>query len=104
VEAAVRTGDAELAREALGRLAKTTQPCRTEFALGIETRCRALLAEGAAAEELYREAIEWLELTRLRPEVARTHLLYGEWLRREKRRADAREHLRTAYEMLAGIG
>jgi len=104
VEAAARTGDAGLARDALERLAKTTQPCRTEFALGIEARCRALLTDGAAADELYREAIERLEHTRLRPEAARAHLLYGEWLRRANRRADAREHLRTAHETLASIG
>jgi DNA-binding CsgD family transcriptional regulator len=104
VEAAARGGDTELARDALDRLAKTTQPCRTEFALGIETRCRALLTDGAAADELYREAIEWLKRTRLRPEVARARLLYGEWLRRENRRTEAREQLRTAHETLAGIG
>jgi DNA-binding CsgD family transcriptional regulator len=104
VEAAVRKGNAELARDALERLAKTTQPCGTEFALGIEARCRALLSDGAAADELYREAIERLRRTRLRPELARAHLVYGEWLRREKRRADAREQLRTAHEMLAVIG
>ena len=104
VEAAAREGDTGLAREALERLAKTTQPCRTEFALGIEARCRALLSDGAAADALYREAIEWLGRTRLRPELARAHLLYGEWLRRENRRADAREQLRTAHEMLAAIG
>jgi DNA-binding CsgD family transcriptional regulator len=104
IEAAARTGDAGLARDALERLAKTTQPCRTEFALGIEARCRALLTAGAAAGELYREAIERLERTRLRPEAARAHLLYGEWLRRANRRADAREHLRMAHETLASIG
>jgi len=104
VEAAAREGDTGLAREALERLAKTTQPCRTEFALGIEARCRALLSDGAAADELYHEAIERLRRTRLRPELARAHLLYGEWLRRENRRADAREQLRTAHEMLAAIG
>jgi DNA-binding CsgD family transcriptional regulator len=104
VEAAARGGDAELARDALQRLAKTTQPCGTEFALGIEARCRALLSDGAAADELYREAIERLKRTRLRPEVARAHLLYGEWLRRENRRIDAREQLRTAHEMLDAIG
>ena len=104
VEAAAREGDTGLAREALERLAKTTQPCRTEFALGIEARCRALLSDGAAADELYHEAIERLRRTRLRPELARAHLLYGEWLRRENRRAVAREQLRTANEMLAAIG
>ena len=104
VEAAVRGGNAGLARDALERLAKTTQPCGTEFALGVEARCRALLSDGAAAGELYREAIERLRRTRLRPEVARAHLLYGEWLRRENRRADAREQLRTAHQMLVAIG
>ena len=104
VEAAVRGGEAELARDALERLAKTTQPCHTEFALGIEARCRALLSDEAAADELYREAIERLRRTRLRPELARAHLLYGAWLRRENRRVDAREQLRTAHEMLAAIG
>jgi hypothetical protein len=104
VEAAVRAGEAELAEDALERLAETTQPCRTEFALGIEARCRALLSAGAAADELYREAIERLRRTRLRPELARAHLLYGEWLRRENRRVDAREQLRAAHEMLAAIG
>jgi ATP/maltotriose-dependent transcriptional regulator MalT len=104
VEAAVRGGEAELARDALERLAETTRPCRTEFALGIEARCRALLSDGAAADDLYREAIERLRRTRLRPELARAHLLYGEWLRRENRRVAAREQLRTAHEMLAAIG
>ena len=97
-------GDAELARDALERLAETTQPCGTDFALGIEARCRALLSDGAAADELYREAIERFSRTRLRPELARAHLLYGEWLRREDRRVDAREQLRTAHDMLAAIG
>ena len=103
-EAAVRAGDSELARGALERLAETTQPCGTDFALGIEARCRALLSQGAVADELYREAIDRLSRTQLRPELARAHLLYGEWLRREGRRADAREQLRTAHDMLAAIG
>jgi DNA-binding CsgD family transcriptional regulator/tetratricopeptide (TPR) repeat protein len=104
VEAAARTGDADLAREALERLVETTDPCGTDFALGIQARCRALLSGGAAADELYREAIERLSRTRLRPELARAHLLYGEWLRRENRRVDAREQLRTAHDMLVAIG
>jgi DNA-binding CsgD family transcriptional regulator len=104
IEAAARGGDAELARDALERLAETTQPCGTDFALGIEARCRALLSDGAPADELYRDAIERLSRTLLRPELARAHLLYGEWLRREQRRIDAREHLRTAHEMLVTIG
>ena len=84
--------------------AETTQPCGTDWALGIEARCRALLSDGAAADELYREAIDRLSRTRLRPELARAHLLYGEWLRREGRRIEAREQLRTAHDMLAAIG
>jgi DNA-binding CsgD family transcriptional regulator len=104
VEAAARAGDSVLAHDALERLAETTLPCGNEVALGIEARCRALLSDGAAAEALYREAIERLGRTRLRPEFARAHLLYGEWLRRANRRVDAREELRTAHEILDGMG
>jgi DNA-binding CsgD family transcriptional regulator len=104
VEAAARVGDTELARDALNRLAETTQPAGTEFALGIEARCRALLSDGAAGDDLYREAINRLSRTRLRPERARAHLLFGEWLRREGRRFDAREQLRTAHDMFVAIG
>ncbi len=104
VEAAVRAGDAELARDALERLAETTQPCANDVALGIEARSRALLSDGAAAEDLYREAINRLSLTRLRPELARAHLLYGEWLRREDRMDEARERLRAAEDLFAEIG
>ena len=104
VEAAVRIGDIGLAREAHLRLAQAAQPYEGDFPLGIEARCRALLSDGEAADGLYREAIQRLSRTRLRPEAARARLLYGEWLRRENRRADAREQLRTAYEMLSAIG
>jgi len=104
VEAAARTGDAELARDALERLAETTQPCGTDFALGIEARSRALLSHGAAADDLYREAIDRLRRTQMRPELARAHLLYGEWQRREGRRIDAREQLRIANDLFATIG
>jgi DNA-binding CsgD family transcriptional regulator len=104
VEAAARAGDTELARDALERLADTTRPCGTDWALGIEARCRALVSDGAAADELYRDAIDRLSRTRLRPELARAHLLYGEWLRREGRRVDARDQLRTAHDMFAAIG
>jgi DNA-binding CsgD family transcriptional regulator len=104
VEAAARLGDTKLAREALGRLAETTEPARTEFALGIKARSRALLRDGATAEGLYREAIDRLRRTKLRPELARAQLLYGEWLRREGRRVDAREQLRTAYDLFTAIG
>jgi DNA-binding CsgD family transcriptional regulator len=104
VEAAMHMGDAELARDALERLAETTQPVGTDFALGIEARCQALLSDGTGANDLYREAIERFSRTRLRPELARAHLLYGEWLRREGRRVDAREQLRTARHLFDAIG
>ena len=104
VEAAARAGDAKLAREALERLAETTQPCGNDLALGIEARSRALLSDGAAADDLYREAIDRLRRTQLRPELARAQLLYGEWLRRQGRRVDAREQLRTAHDLFAIIG
>jgi DNA-binding NarL/FixJ family response regulator len=104
VEAASRLEDTAGAHEALERLAETTQPSANDFALGIEARCRALLNDGAAANDLYREAIERLGRTELRPELARAHLLYGEWLRREGQRVDAREQLRTAHDMLETIG
>jgi len=104
VEAAARAGDAGLASRALERLTRTTQPFDTDVALGIEARCRALLSDERAADGLYREAIDRLSRTRVRTDLARAHLLYGEWLRRERRRADAREHLRTAYGMFNAMG
>jgi DNA-binding CsgD family transcriptional regulator len=104
VEAAARTGDPDLARTALDRLTQMTQPAGTSFALGIQARSRALLSDGTIAEGFYRQAIEQLGRTQLRPELARGRLLYGEWLRREGRRVDARDQLRTAYEMFIAIG
>jgi DNA-binding CsgD family transcriptional regulator len=104
VEAAARSGDVDLAGEALHRLAKTTTPSGTDWALGIEARCRALVSAGADAERLYEEAIERLGRTRLRPELARAHLLYGEWLRRASRRVEARTQLRAAHELFEVIG
>ena len=104
VEAAARSGNTEVAIGALERLVETTQAGGTDFGLGLEARCRALLGGGAAADGLYREAIGRLGRTRLRPELARAHLLYGEWLRRQGRRLDARGQLRTAHDMLTAIG
>jgi DNA-binding CsgD family transcriptional regulator len=104
IEAAARTGDTGIATGALTRLAEFTRAGGTAFGLGVEARSRALLSAGETAENLYREAIERLGRTRLRPELGRAHLLYGEWLRRENRRAAAREQLRTAYDMLAAMG
>ncbi|HLQ52929.1 MAG TPA: AAA family ATPase [Streptosporangiaceae bacterium] len=103
-EAASRTGDVPLVRAALEWLSERTRVTPTEWALGIEARVRALLGEGEAAEKLYRESIARLGRTRVRAELARAHLLYGEWLRRERRRADAREQLRTACDMLDTMG
>jgi DNA-binding CsgD family transcriptional regulator len=104
VEAAARVKDTACARDALEQLVEATQPSGNEFALGVEARCRALLSDGVAADELYREAIERLAFTKLRPELARAHLLYGEWLRGEGRRVDAREQLRTAHDLFVAMG
>jgi DNA-binding CsgD family transcriptional regulator/tetratricopeptide (TPR) repeat protein len=104
IEASVRVGESGLARTAVQRLTEMTQPAGTDFGLGIEARSRALVTEGAAAEGLYREAIERLSRTHLRPELGRAQLVYGEWLRRESRRVDAREQLRAAYDLFVSIG
>jgi DNA-binding CsgD family transcriptional regulator len=103
-EAASRTGDLALVRAALGWLSERTRVTSSEWALGIEARVHALLSGGNTAERRYRESIARLGRTRLRAELARSHLLYGEWLRRENRRLDAREQLRTAHEMFAAMG
>jgi DNA-binding CsgD family transcriptional regulator/tetratricopeptide (TPR) repeat protein len=104
VEAAVRVGDRQLAREAYYRLTQATHPFDGDFPLGMTARCRALLSDGEVADGQYREAIERLSRTRLRPETARAHLLYGEWLRHEKRQTDARAQLLTAYGKLVDLG
>jgi DNA-binding CsgD family transcriptional regulator len=104
IEAASRAGEIDVARAALERLVATTRPFDTDFARGVEARSRALVADGPEADSRYREAIERFGRTALRPELARAHLLYGEWLRRQRRRIDARDHLHTAYEMCAEIG
>ena len=104
VEAATRSDRPQVAADALERLSERARAAGTEFALGIEARSRALMSEGAPAEGLHREAIELLGRTRMRVEVARAHLLYGEWLRRENRRVDARQQLRSAHEMFGTMG
>jgi DNA-binding CsgD family transcriptional regulator len=104
IEAAVRAGRLEIAREALERLSVMTAIKGSDWAKGLEARSRALLSEGNDAEHRYAEAVERLARTQLRPELARAHLLYGEWLRRELRRGDARHQLRAAYELFAVIG
>jgi DNA-binding CsgD family transcriptional regulator len=104
IEAASRLGQDEIAREAFERLLDATAPCDTAWAQGIEARSRALVVDGPEADQLYLRAIDRLSHTRLRPELARAHLLYGEWLRRRGGRIAARAQLRTAYEMLTSIG
>jgi len=104
VEAAVRSGEPERAVEPLQQLSQSTRISGTDWALGIEARCSALLSDGEEADCRYREAIERLTRTRMRGELARAHLLYGEWLRRERRRVDARVQLRTAHDMLDAMG
>jgi DNA-binding CsgD family transcriptional regulator len=104
VEAAARIGENDLAHDALDRLADMTGPARTDWGLATEVRSRALLSAGENADLLYCEAIERFGRTGLRPELARAHLVYGEWLRRDGRRSDAREQLRRAHHMFTTIG
>ncbi|MFH8561463.1 AAA family ATPase [Streptomyces sp. NPDC017988] len=104
VEAAARSGAPDAAGAALGRLEERAGASGTDWALGVLARSRALLCDGPAADRLYREAIEHLGRSRIAVHLSRAHLVYGEWLRRENRRVDAREHLRTAHEMLQGFG
>jgi DNA-binding CsgD family transcriptional regulator len=104
VEAAARTGNTEVAGEALERLVAAASVGDADWRMGVVARSRALLSEGEDAEDSYREAIERLTRTRLRPELARAHLLYGEWLRREGRRVDGRSQLRIAHDLFTTIG
>jgi ATP/maltotriose-dependent transcriptional regulator MalT len=104
VEAASRTDATSRARNTLKRMTEKANATETDWALGIEARSRALLDGGADAEDAFRDAVDHLDRTRLRGELARTHLLYGEWLRRGGRRVDARERLRTAHDAFDAIG
>jgi ATP/maltotriose-dependent transcriptional regulator MalT len=104
VEACARSGNSDLAAEAFERLVEAPSASGTDWGLGIVARSRALVSENDAADALYLEAITRLGRTPLRPELARAHLVYGEWLRRENRRMDAREQLRTAYELFISFG
>ena len=103
-EAAARTGEVTLVQAALDWLSERTRVTPTAWVLGIQARVRALASDGDAADEAYRESIELLARTRVRAELARSHLLYGEWLHRQGRRRDAREQLRTAHQMLEEMG
>ena len=104
VEAAVRDGKVDRAAAACDRLSEFAQAAGTDWALGLEARCHALLRADERAEAFYRDAVDRLGRTRMKMELARAHLLYGEWLRRSGRRADAREHLGAAFEMLTAMG
>ena len=104
VEGATRSGRPEVAAGALRRLEERTRAAGTDWALGILARSRALISEGEDADAFYRQAIERLDRTRIRVELARARLLYGEWLRREGRRSEARDQLRIAYQMFSGFG
>jgi DNA-binding CsgD family transcriptional regulator len=104
IEAGVRSGATDATAAALDRLSGRTRASGTDWALGIEAGSRALLCEPGDAEPLYREAVERLARTRGVVHLARARLLYGEWLRRENRRADAREQLRAAHDVFSGIG
>jgi DNA-binding CsgD family transcriptional regulator len=99
IEAAVRCGQPEVAASALQEFMTAAEPGDSDWGLGVAARSQAMLTEGQRAESFYRESIERLSRTRILTELARTHLLCGEWLRRENRRVDARQHLRTAHEM-----
>jgi DNA-binding CsgD family transcriptional regulator len=103
-EAAARTGDVALVRTALDWVSERSRVTPTEWSLGTEARVRAMLSEGPAVDRYYRESIERLSRTRISSQLARSHLLYGEWLRRERRRSEAREQLRTAHRMLDAMG
>jgi DNA-binding CsgD family transcriptional regulator len=104
IEAAVRSGHPERAAGPFAHFAEIAPAIDTDWALGTYARSAAMLTEGATSERLYREAIERLSRTRFSETLARAHLLYGEWLRRENRRVDARQQLRVAHTMLADIG
>ncbi|PWB96447.1 ATP-binding protein [Salinibacterium hongtaonis] len=104
IEASVRAGDQESAAHALERFSSRARASGSAWALGLEARSRALTITGAAAEEHYLAAIAHLSGTRIAREAARAHLVYGEWLRREGRRQEARDHLRTAHELLSDMG
>jgi DNA-binding CsgD family transcriptional regulator len=104
VEAAVRCGEEQLAAQAAGELAESTTASGTDWALGMLARSQALLAGGRKAEALYREAIDHLQRCRATTQLARARLLYGEWLRRERRRRDAREELRVAAHFFESVG
>ncbi|MFI7065146.1 ATP-binding protein [Kribbella sp. NPDC050124] len=104
IESATRTGHAELAADAARRLSTKARATRTDWALGMEARARALLGDGTDTELRFREAVQHLGSASVRAELARTHLLYGEWLRRANRRADAFSELSTGYEMFSSLG
>ena len=104
IEAATRVGELEAAAEAARRFAEIAEAAATDWALGVNARSQALLSTGATAEQLYEEALGRLGQCQMRVDAARTRLLYGEWLRRERRRVDARAQLRIAHDQFTSMG
>jgi DNA-binding CsgD family transcriptional regulator len=104
IEAAARSGKADVAADGLRRLSELTRTSGTDWAMGVEAQSRALVSADDVVEDLFREAVERLGRTRVRIVLARAHLLYGEWLRRQRRRLDAREQLRTAHKLFTEFG
>ena len=104
IEAAARIGESDAARKAAKRFDVIAKAAGTNWALGVNARSSALLSTGERAEQLYRESLDRLERCQMRVDLARAHLLYGEWLRRENRRVDARVQLRSACDEFASFG
>ncbi|MDQ3823616.1 MAG: LuxR C-terminal-related transcriptional regulator [Actinomycetota bacterium] len=104
IEASARCGATEAAQAALERLAATAEPAGTDVGLGILARSRALLSDGEEADRLYQEAVDRLGRTQRRTDLARAHLLYGEWLRLENRRGEGSAQLRSAHDLFTAIG
>jgi DNA-binding CsgD family transcriptional regulator len=103
-EAAARSGEDELTARSFALMSETTQASGADWGLGVEARCRALMSDKEEVDDLYRAALDHFDKAMLRTQTGRTHVLYGEWLRRGRRRVEAREHLRAALDLYTEIG